>query len=304
MVQLGPYAGVTCSKAGSSLPQGDPASPLALVLFLNSAATDVARLGIRQSLSLDDRVLVASTVPRLLAGWRRWGWWSRHLGLRENQSKCVALAPTIHHRYALLRVGFREDQIRAQLRVLGIDFVASGQGNGGDTSLKKFHVSKLLAAPLARANVGVDVRRKLFATRTIPKVSFGWWLLPFQDRQRSAFFQLYRLVGAVQRQSAVGLRPILDGHAKCPQFRAVAQAVTELGTAARAGLTWSQPLNAWASTVSSQLTRWGFRLEGALEVAAFFGSLGCETRQGSCLTHPEGGLDGLELAVLSDRRPP
>ncbi|CAE7576467.1 tbpA [Symbiodinium sp. KB8] len=145
------------------------------------------------------------------------------------------------------------------------------QGNGGDTSLKKFHVSKLLAAPLARANVGVDVRRKLFATRTIPKVSFGWWLLPFQDRQRSAFFQLYRLVGAVQRQSAVGLRPILDGHAKCPQFRAVAQAVTELGTAARAGLTWSQPLNAWASTVSSQLTRWGFRLEGALEVAAFFG---------------------------------
>ena len=261
-LQLGSFSGGAGCWAGSSLPQGDPISPYALVLFLNSAATDVATMGLKQSLFLDDRILVASTVPRLLAGWRRWGWWSRHLGLCENDDKRVALAQSDGHRHAFLRAGFRADQVKHQIRILGVDFVVPGRGGPGDTSLQRFEESIILVARLARAGVGVDLRRRLFSSRVVSKLCWGWWLQGFEKSRRHSFFQLYRTVGAVQQQSAVPLRLILDGHQLCPQFRAVSQAVSELGVAARAGLTWQRPLNAWASAVHKQLGAWGWQGAG------------------------------------------
>ena len=53
----------------SSLPQGDPISPLGLLLVLSDAIADVSSLpGVSQATFLDDRFLVAHDVPHLPDG--------------------------------------------------------------------------------------------------------------------------------------------------------------------------------------------------------------------------------------------
>ena len=74
------------------MPQGDPMSPLGLILVMADAVQDVQRAGVRQSVLLDDRVLVAPEVGQLLHGFRLWKSWSRRLGFLENEDKIVALA--------------------------------------------------------------------------------------------------------------------------------------------------------------------------------------------------------------------
>ena len=209
-LQLGSFSGGASCWAGSSLPQRDPMSPYALVIFLNSAATDVATMRLKQSLLLDDHILVASTVPRLLPVFRREGWWSRQLGLCENADNRFALA----HSDGLGVLSFR--------RVFGLTMLGTKSVFWGLTlwfpvqGVLVLETRKVLAARLARDGVGVDLRRRLFSSRVVPKLCWGWWLHGCEKDPRHSFFQLYRKVGAVQQQSGVSLRFIVDGHQFCP----------------------------------------------------------------------------------------
>ena len=87
-------------------------SPLGLILVMADAVQDVQRAGVRQSVLLDDRVLVAPEVGQLLHGFRLWKSWSRRLGFLENEDKIVALAQDGFQHHAWMRAGFREDQVR------------------------------------------------------------------------------------------------------------------------------------------------------------------------------------------------
>ena len=73
----------------TSMPQGDPLSPLGLIVTLAEAVQSVSHAGYTQSVFLDDRLLVAATVKQLLQGWRLWKSWSRRLGLVENDDKLL-----------------------------------------------------------------------------------------------------------------------------------------------------------------------------------------------------------------------
>ena len=79
----------------TSLPQGDPVSPLGLLLVLSDAISDISAACPTVSMAtfLDDRVLVADSVNALLQARRRWTHWSNRMGLIENHHKTVAFAP-------------------------------------------------------------------------------------------------------------------------------------------------------------------------------------------------------------------
>ena len=83
-LELGHLVDATPHIVSSSLPQGDPFSPLGLLLVLGDATQEVAALGVSQSVFMDDRVLVAPTVRQLLRAQQLWARWSERLGLQEN----------------------------------------------------------------------------------------------------------------------------------------------------------------------------------------------------------------------------
>ena len=120
---------------GSSMPQGDPASPLGLIVVLSQAVQSVENeAGVKQSVFLDDRILIGSSVKQVLRGFRLWKQWSRRLGFVENESKIVALAQNGFQRHAFIWGGFQEHQVQSQIRILGVDFLAAtcfDRGNAG-----------------------------------------------------------------------------------------------------------------------------------------------------------------------------
>ena len=148
-LQLGKCTLADAIVVSSSLPQGDPVSPLGLLLVLGDAITEISA----QATFLDDRVLVADTVSRLLQGQRAWTKWSARLGLKENEHKAVALAQTQHQRMAFLRAGFRPERICDQIRVVGVDIFAPGAASVGHSQQTRSQDSLTAAARLARAPV-------------------------------------------------------------------------------------------------------------------------------------------------------
>lgn len=100
-MELGHLSAGNAEAVSTSMPQGDPLSPLGLIVTLAEAVQSVSNAGYTQSVFLDDRLLVAATVKQLLQGWRLWKSWSRRLGLVENDDKVVALAQNGYQRYAL-----------------------------------------------------------------------------------------------------------------------------------------------------------------------------------------------------------
>lgn len=99
-MELGHLSAGNAEAVSTSMPQGDPLSPLGLIVTLAEAVQSVSNAGYTQSVFLDDRLLVAATVKQLLQGWRLWKSWSCRLGLVENDDKVVALAQDGYQRYA------------------------------------------------------------------------------------------------------------------------------------------------------------------------------------------------------------
>ena len=88
-MELGHLSAGGAQTVSSSMLQGDPLSPLGLVVVLAEATASVSHAGHIQSVFLDDRLLVAPTIKSLLRAWRHWQSWSHQLGLVENDSKVV-----------------------------------------------------------------------------------------------------------------------------------------------------------------------------------------------------------------------
>ena len=158
------------------MPQGDPLSPLGLIVTLAEAVQSVTNLGCTQSVFLDDRILVALAVRWLLQGWHLWKRWSRRLGLVENENKVVALAQNGFHKYALLKPGFNDKNVRSQILLLGVDFVSRRSGEFGDSGrgIRELKHPFKWRLVWAGAPVPLQVRSALYRTRVIRTASFGW----------------------------------------------------------------------------------------------------------------------------------
>ena len=109
---FGAISNVSCNWREPALPQGDPASPLGLMLILIDAVSDVsASTQVVQSIYIDD----ADTVRQALQAKQLWQHWSHRLGLRENLSKLKALAWDYHQCKDLLRRGVPQQSVVSEL---------------------------------------------------------------------------------------------------------------------------------------------------------------------------------------------
>ena len=113
--------------AGSSLPQGDPMSPLGMLAYLSCVARDLSRTAptVRASFFVDDRTLSASDGDALLNAVQITTQWSQRLGLQENVEKLALLPRTQAQRTVFDQrlPGKSQDSVR----VLGVDL---GQRRG------------------------------------------------------------------------------------------------------------------------------------------------------------------------------
>ena len=252
-LELGHLVDATPHIVSSSLPQGDPFSPLGLLLVLGDATQEVAALGVSQSVFMDDRVLVAPTVRQLLRAQQLWARWSERLGLQENLDKVVALAQNCKQRWALEKHGFKPSQISSEIRILRIDFVSYGK-DGGRTAQSRVSAALKLTDKLCTAPIPVDVKRDLFRTRVIPLASWGWWLFDFPKKFLNQLFAGFRKVVFVHGMCSRDLRVLLEGHRQCPCFMShqaglqatswtnrIHRALTDLGWSPGSNGMWSHP---------------------------------------------------------------
>eukprot|EP00434_Breviolum_minutum_P037005 symbB.v1.2.032797.t1/scaffold3986.1/size50362/5 len=78
-----------------------------------------------ESVFLDDRILITSSVKQVLRGFWLWKQSSRRLGFVENESEIVVLVQNGHQRHAFIRARFQEHQVQSQIRILGVDLLAA-----------------------------------------------------------------------------------------------------------------------------------------------------------------------------------
>ena len=240
----------------TSLPQGDPASPLGLLLVLGDAIADISASGINQATFLDDRVLVAPTVRALLSAHHKWKRWSARIGLVENTQKTLAFAQTYHQRMAFERAGFDSEQIRDQLRILGVDVFAPQAATPGTSQQERFKKGQEETGCLAQAPVSVQVREHLYRTRVVPKITWGWWVNPIPPFILDRIFSDFRRVGKVHKMASKYLRILLNGHAFSCNFMALQQSLKALRTAGLAGFSWVNGNGSWIQRVNTTLTDW------------------------------------------------
>ena len=259
-IQLGQAMQASPHLVGASLPQGDPMSPLGLTLMLADAVRDVSRLGVKQSVFLDDRVLVSKEVNQLIRAKALWIRWTQRLGLHENLGKIKVLVQDMYQRLAFLRRGFEARQLDSQLRILGVDFVKGSSDPAA--GMERLEKGIAYARRLARAPVSVDIRRSLFRTRIVPLASWGWWFHPIPRHSSQQLFRVYRLVGAVHTAASRHLRAALDGHNMCVDFVSTRQAIQSVQTSLRAGMPWPALLhqNLLIERACTSLASWGWNL--------------------------------------------
>ena len=248
----------------SSLPQGDPLSPLGLVVALNDAVLDVASLGVGQCVFLDDRFLTAPDVRSLLRACDRWSAWSARLGLIDNPSKTRILVHDGWQRLACERRGYRRDQVVNQIRILGVDYLTSGVRDPGVSAGVRWDAGLAMARKLARAALPVWLRKSLFRTRVLSKVCWGVWLFQVPSDWVRTLSKVYRLVGGMQKKASVALSTLLDCHGQDASFCCAGRSVAGLWDAARRGLAFSVDgsYNTWARNVDLSLSKLGWTLQG------------------------------------------
>ena len=244
----------------SSLPQGDPLSPLGLVVALNDAVLDVASLGVGQCVFLDDRFLTAPDIRSLFRARDRWSLWSTRRGLVDNPCKTRILVHDGWQRLACERRGYRRDQVVNQIRILGVDYLTSAVRQPGLSAGVRWDAGMVMARKLARAALPVWLRKSLFRTRVLSKACWGIWLFQVPSDWFRDLAKVYRLVGGVQKKAAVALSTLLDGHGQDASFYCTGPAIAGLCEAVRHGLAFSVAgsINTWARNVDLSLRKLGW----------------------------------------------
>ena len=99
------WGAVVCPSPLNSpaLPQGDPAGPLIMSLWVLAGLTVVRQSSVATfaRIYIDDRTLVADNAASLVDSLRAWDEWGRSVGLRENLDKVVAVAQGRHQNEVL-----------------------------------------------------------------------------------------------------------------------------------------------------------------------------------------------------------
>ncbi|CAK0848374.1 unnamed protein product, partial [Prorocentrum cordatum] len=217
------YQGVTLRRpeeVGTSLPQGDPWSMIAMVAVLHLPITAiVARFpGTELSCFVDDRSWKSSTAQELLAVGEEWRKWSLVLGLKESEAKSQHAHWTAAGRKQLLRAGAPDTTVTDAPEILGVGF-CKGTGRQGGRGRKytrkeetRLRRAKVMLEKSARLPVCRRMKEATMASKALAVAEYGW--IDRQMNKRDETRLQAAIVRARQEPKAGSphLRAIFHGH--------------------------------------------------------------------------------------------
>ena len=152
---------------------------MALVLLLAAHAAhacDVqaheAASGLRQTNFIDDRAASCDSAAQAHRYVQRWAHWSTLFGLIENHDKREILAGGAHTA-ALRRLGYAARCLKDVARVLSVDIAASLNNPCRPSANKRLAGGVAIANRLMRMPASLNVRRRLWSSRVLSKVTWG-----------------------------------------------------------------------------------------------------------------------------------
>ena len=181
-IQVGEAVSAAPELVESSLPQGCPASPMALLLLLVGPALRLQAdldQGLVQTLFLDDRTAVVDDAITAAKVIQAWGDMAAELGLCENSAKLKVITRCPRQQRALTAMGILPS---TEAVILGTTFAVEDKGiEDGleDPRLLTFNtqVSRLRCLPAPQA-----VKDKLYRTCILPAFTWGSWWRSWDER--------------------------------------------------------------------------------------------------------------------------
>ena len=221
-------------RVSSSLPQGDPWSPMALCAMLLAPLRQIKHNceDIHVQLYIDDRTWESPNIITMLRAADYWTQWSQVLGLKENEKKKQWLHRSPRRRRELAAAGIDPATIHDAIDVLGVKITG---GRSRALSKKEKKRLETARAQLARARQLPHQRREkreICAAGPVSKAAFGWIEQPMP---RGAADQLRQGVATAlrpPRQSAPPLRRLAWGHRADPRYRAQQDTIMALARVA------------------------------------------------------------------------
>ena len=263
-LQLGRHVQAEPKTVRTSLPQGDPFSPVAFVLLLEAAAKQFHRqpqlAGAQQTLFIDDRNAIARSAIQaweVACFWRRW---TARLGMHENVTKMRVVAKQAHDVAALHAAGFSHDGVVPQTRVLGVDFVQESAGEPR-TLLQRIEEGRAILQRIGILPLALSAKSNLVRTRVVPKMVWGRFMhnIPAEESRKLGAAIKFAIRG--HRQGARALWELLQGHWVNPRFKAAQDSFASLARAQHFWLSHGQGLvgGAWYSMMCEALYSLGFQ---------------------------------------------
>ena len=208
-LQLGEEVLPEPEAVDSSLPQGCPASPLALLLLLRLPALTVSQLlgpAVVQSVFVDDRNLVVNTPEQAKLAVECWDREATELGLNEHRAKRRFVTRSAVQREALRRSNIEPS---SEAEVLGTVFGVEEVSVEDSARMQTFKqaLQRLCVLPVSQQR-----RQQMYRSILIPQLVWGlWWARSTVKEQSKVTTLVRRAVGGVA-SGARSLWKLLAGH--------------------------------------------------------------------------------------------
>ena len=260
-LQFGSEIGDRADLVSTSLPQGCPAAPLALLLTLRLPAEEISRqLGqhAEQVIFIDDRTLVLKTAAQTARAITLWQQAATALGLRENERKRRIVVRSAARQEQLRRLGL---ETHSSAEVLGTEF--GTEENQVATTARVDQLRRMLTR-LGHLSVSGHMREVLYRTILVPQMLWGqWWNCCNAKAMAKVTSAVRRALGTVQ-MGARALWLLLSGHwmdvAFCVQLNNLAAFSRTEAPRHRRGSPLVQ--GRWFRSVCMFLEEWGLRPQG------------------------------------------
>ena len=160
----------------SSLPQGDPWSPLALCAVLLAPLRNIrhAEPHTYVQLFVDDRTWEHASLDAMLHVARIWDEWSDRLGLVENAAKQQWMHKDAGKRKNLLNRGINADYVKPTAEVLGVKVTGGKRAPPGKKERRRWKEAMVQATKARALPVAKWEKQRVVETAPLTKAAWGW----------------------------------------------------------------------------------------------------------------------------------
>ena len=260
-IQMGREVSREAAHVTSSVPQGCPLAPLAVVILLMAPAREIeSKIGshVRQSLFLDDRAAVCDSATTGLQYIDAWKSACSDLDLIENGSKLQIHCAQPTDDLFMKRSGIPAKALSQGAKVLGAGF--------GQTSTAEVRGATACAL-LARISLlpgDAQFRERAYRQRVLPLLNWGSWWQGHPEGFSQDWISRARRSLSAQHVANRGLWCLLQGHWVDPD---ICLLLDSLRAWLRAARYWKKcghllPTGRWLSFIHQGLQDHGFRISG------------------------------------------